>query len=143
MALLHPPLSRGRPGSCRLPVVLFGRGAVRQPRLGALKCRSGSQHRGPYPARKRWFAPSHLPLDRISQPRSPEGTACVPATAHADLSWPRASRGRPHRQARAVRWSGRRRRNKTLRTCGSNRAKRLIGKLTNKWCGMPVALLGT
>ena len=53
---------------------------VRQPRPRASQCRTGSQHQGPYPARKRWFGPSHLPLDRFSQPRSPEGTPCVPTS---------------------------------------------------------------
>ena len=57
----------------------------------------------------------------------------TPATAHADRWWPKTSRRRPHRQTRAVRGSGRRkrRRNNTFKTCGSKRVARLVGKLTN------------
>ena len=57
----------------------------------------------------------------------------TPATAHADRWWPKTSRRRPHRQTRAVRGSGRRKRwrNNTFKTCGSKRVARLVGKLTN------------
>ena len=130
VASLHPPLSRGTPGSCRLPVVLLGRGAVRQRRPRASQFRTGSQHQGPYPARNHWFC-SDPPTDSRSRVlhREPPASQC-PATAHADLRWPRASR-RTATPASACCGRRRRRRNKTGRTCGPKRAKRLIGKLTN------------
>ena len=75
----RPPTSPASTTKRALPPSPTNSG-VRQPRPRASQCRTGSQHQGPYPARKRWFGPSHLPLDRFSQPRSPEGTSCVPTS---------------------------------------------------------------
>ena len=75
----RPPTSPASTTKRALPPSPTNSG-VRQPRPRASQCQTGSQHQGPYPAHKRWFGPSHLPLDRFSQPRSPEGTSCVPTS---------------------------------------------------------------
>ena len=89
VALLHPPLSNCRPGSCRVPVALLGREAVRQPRPRASSGRIGwfttPRSKSRTNTLVRTLPPASQQILAAAFSRRNPLRPSVPATAHADL----------------------------------------------------------